>query len=88
MSDDQHPADGLIDAIRGVFNGDNVKQALRDAWDRHFGSQQATPAATPSQPVPSAMQYAPNAEQQQQINQERGLSPAAAAQIRAKRAGQ
>lgn len=86
MADDQHPADGLIDAIRGIFNGDNIKQSLRDAWDRTVGT--ALPAASSHAPTkPMATNYQPNAEQQQQINQERGISPNAAAQIRAKAAG-
>jgi hypothetical protein len=82
MADDNHPADGLIDAIRGVFNGDNIKQSIRDAWDRTVGNTQQAPAAqTPAQPAPN---YQPNAQQQQQISQERGLTPAQAALIRAK----
>jgi hypothetical protein len=34
MADDTHPADDLIEAVRGIWNGDNIKQAMRDAWDR------------------------------------------------------
>ena len=37
---DQHPADGLIHSIVGLFNGDTFKQGLRDAWDQHFGNVQ------------------------------------------------
>ncbi len=33
-NDPTHPADDLIKAVQGVFNGDNAKQAIRDAWDR------------------------------------------------------
>jgi len=36
--DDQHPADGIVDGIvehvRGLINGDALKQGVRDAWDR------------------------------------------------------
>lgn len=42
MPDDQHPADGLINDIRGLFNGSTFVNGIRDAWDRHFG-----PASTP-----------------------------------------
>jgi hypothetical protein len=51
MNDDQHPADGMVDgivnAIKGMFNGDDIKQSVRDAWDRIHG-----PAEAPAQPDP------------------------------------
>ena len=38
---DQHPADGLIEAIKGLFNGDNIRQSIRDAYDRVTGQPAA-----------------------------------------------
>lgn len=29
-----HPADEIHREVIGIFNGDNMKQALREAWDR------------------------------------------------------
>lgn len=34
MMNDEHPADGLAKAFMGLFDGTNVKEALRQAWDR------------------------------------------------------
>lgn len=42
MAEDQHPADDMIEhighAVMGIFNGDNIRQTIRDAWDRHMNS--------------------------------------------------
>lgn len=51
MPDDQHPADGLIQTIRGIFNGDTFAQGIKDAWDAHMHPQPA-PAAEPAQTAP------------------------------------
>jgi len=44
MAQDEHPADGMFepirDAIMGMFTGGNVKQAVRDAWDRMHGASE------------------------------------------------
>ena len=47
MANDTHPADDLAKAFQGLFEGSNVKQALRDAWDRHFGAAESKPSADP-----------------------------------------
>ena len=78
MNDD-HPADGLAKAFQGLFDGTNIKQALRDAWDRHFGT--AAPAE-PSDTV-KAMNQAENDKSVQDANKS-FLTPAAAASVRAK----
>jgi hypothetical protein len=44
--DDSHPADALMESIKGLFNGDNARKTLRDAYDRITG-QTAPPAPTP-----------------------------------------
>ncbi len=43
MANDTHPADDLAKAFQGLFDGSNVKQALRSAWDKHFGPAAAAP---------------------------------------------
>lgn len=43
---DNHPADQLIEGIKGLFNGEEIKQAIRDAFDRITG-QQEKPAPAP-----------------------------------------
>jgi hypothetical protein len=75
-NNDSHPADDLAKAFQGLFNGDNVKQALRDAWDRVKGGASATVKP------PQQMNWTPtpNAEQQ------KALDANAAARIRAKAA--
>ena len=71
---DFHPADDLAKAFQGLFDGTNVKQALRDAWDRHFGS-----APKPEAPAQQMnWKPEPNAEQQKQLDAN------SAARIRAK----
>lgn len=40
---DSHPADKLIDDIRGLFNGSTFVNAVRDAFDRHFGPSTSQP---------------------------------------------
>lgn len=46
MPDDQHPADALIQDIRGIFNGETFAKGIRDAWDRHMQSAQSPPPDT------------------------------------------
>jgi hypothetical protein len=43
--DDSHPADALLESIKGLFNGDNARKTLRDAYDRVTGN--TPPPATP-----------------------------------------
>ena len=78
-NDDFHPADDLAKAFQGFFNGDNIKEALRSAWDRHFG-----PPSAQQDPDKPAQQMnwtpKPNAEQQQYLDAK------AAASIRTKAA--
>lgn len=31
---DSHPADELLESIKGLLNGDNARKSLRDAYDR------------------------------------------------------
>jgi hypothetical protein len=47
--DDSHPADALLESIKGLFNGDNARKTLRDAYDRVTG--QTTPPAPTPKPV-------------------------------------
>lgn len=77
--DGQHPADTIAEAFKGLIDGSNFRQSLRDAWDRITTKAQA-PAPAESQ----QMNWKPqaNAQQQQQI------SGNAAAAIRAKAKGQ
>jgi hypothetical protein len=44
---DDHPADQLLDAIKGLFNGDNARKSLRDAYDRITGDKPTAPAPKP-----------------------------------------
>lgn len=81
MTDDQHPADSLIEAIKGTFDGDNIRQSIRDAWDRITGQQQAQPQPQPAQQT--NWKPEPNAQQQQEINRN-ALTSAQAAKIRSK----
>ena len=78
MNDD-HPADGLAKAFQGLFDGTNIKQALRDAWDRHFG----TVASTEPNDTVQQMNKAANDKAVQDANKS-FLTPAAAASVRAK----
>lgn len=34
MASDSHPADDIVKAVVGLFNGDNIRQTIREAWDR------------------------------------------------------
>jgi len=36
--EDQHPADSLLETLKSAFNGDGIKQTLREAWDRLHAS--------------------------------------------------
>lgn len=87
MPDDQHPADGIVDSLRndiqGIFNGSNFVNAIRDAWDRHMGTQPSSPAPDKSAPLPDAWQAA-NQKAIAQQQAQSALTPASAAKIRAK----
>lgn len=84
MPDDQHPAQGLIDTIRGIFNGETFAKGIRDAWDRHMES-----APAPASPVDNSwhdsMVSAANASFQRAAQNK--LTPASASAIRAKASG-
>jgi hypothetical protein len=53
---DEHPADEMFkpikDAIVGVFNGDDIKKSIRDAWDRMHSSVPA-PTEAPKSNAPA-----------------------------------
>ena len=81
MPDDQHPAQGLIDDIRGLFNGETFAKGIRDAWDRHT---QATPAPAPApQSPPRNWDAFVQADAENRAAQNK-VTPVAAANIRAK----
>jgi hypothetical protein len=44
--DTGHPADELLESIKGLLNGDNARKSLRDAYDRITGKP--TPAPDPA----------------------------------------
>jgi hypothetical protein len=83
MASDAHPADDLARAVQGLFNGDNLKQAIRDAWDRHFGPKpvDADSSDTVKQMNKAAMDKAA------QDAAKSFITPDAAASIRAKSSG-
>lgn len=80
---DNHPADGLIDAIHGLINGDSFKQNLRDAWERITRSM---PSITPKQQEVDSMNKATNDARVQRANKA-FIDQQQAAQIRAKAKG-
>ena len=76
-----HPADGLVDTIRGIFNGDTFIKGIRDAWDKHMGT-----APTPAPPPVDDPWLAARAKAATEsfANAQNNLTPTAAAKIRAK----
>lgn len=76
MPDDQHPAQPLIDDIRGIFNGDTFAKGIRDAWDRHMN-----PAPTPA---PADTSYHDSLVKAANASFQNKVTPAAASNIRAK----
>lgn len=77
---DNHPADQLIEDIRGLFNGDDIKQAIRSAFDRIV-----TPAAKPASATDPYMLHSdPDVAAANASFRQKALSDAAAAKIRAK----
>ena len=83
MPDDQHPADGLIDDIRGLFNGQTFIKGIRDAYDRHFGKPQPAQSSDPNKD-PYVRQEQADALKSFQDAAQKNLTAAAAAKIRAK----
>ena len=49
MISDPHPSDDLVQnlghAVMGIFNGDNIKQTIRDAWDKHMNAPETNSTA-------------------------------------------
>lgn len=81
MADDQHPAQPLIDDIRGLFNGETFAKGIRDAWDRHMNPT-AAPTPAPQSP-PINWQAFQDADARNRAAQNK-VTPAAASNIRAK----
>lgn len=46
---DPHPADEIVEhlgkAVMGIFNGDNIRQTIRDAWDKHMNAPETSSTA-------------------------------------------
>lgn len=86
MPDDQHPADGLIRDIRGLFDGSTFVNAIRNAWDQHMG----TPPADSDNPVAAAETKANDDNAVRAANdsfRRAALNQAQAAKVRAKASG-
>lgn len=86
---DSHPADKLIDDIRGLFNGSTFVNAVRDAYDRHFGTP-APQEVDSDNPVAAAQTRANDDKAVQDANESfrrAALNQTAAAKIRAKASG-
>lgn len=82
MANDEHPADDIARAVMGIFNGDNIRQSIRDAWDRMHAP--TIPDAAPKSDQKMNWTPQPNAEQQQDINKRNALDSVAASRIRTK----
>ena len=79
---DEHPADQLLETIKGLFTGDAIKQSIRDAWDRTTGNS-SQPDSKPAQQADAGMVAAANQSFRDAANKA-ALSDAQAAKIRAK----
>jgi hypothetical protein len=77
---DSHPADELMESIKGLFNGDNARKTLRDAYDRVTGK--TTPAPDSSAVASAAATKAANDKAVQDANKS-FLDADQAARIRA-----
>lgn len=63
----ESPANGIVDAVKGIWNGDNAKRSIEEAWKRVTSKPQPK-AAEPSY----QMNWKPEAndEQKAQIKKE------------------
>ena len=67
----ESPADGIVDAVKGIWNGDNAKKSIEEAWKR-VNSKPQPKAAEPSY----QMNWKPEANDEQKAEIKRGAAEA------------